>query len=122
MATRRRAAAAVDPAGVFINCPFDKDYWPLLEVIVFTVVACGFKPRSALEQSDAATVRLDKIQTLIGQSAFGIHDISRAKVARVEDYPRFNMPFELGLDLGCQRHGSAAQRSAAQQAALGTRH
>jgi len=27
---------------VFINCPFDDDYWPTFEALVFTAVACGF--------------------------------------------------------------------------------
>lgn len=77
--------------------------------MVFTVVACGFNPRSALEESDSSQNRLDKIQSLIGQSAYGIHDISRVKLARPRDLPRFNMPFELGLDISCKRHGSPAQ-------------
>lgn len=111
MALRTRRPATLDAASVFINCPFDADYWPLLEVMVFTVIACGFNPRSALEESDSSVNRLEKIQKLIGQAAFGIHDISRVKVSGPRGLPRFNMPFELGLDIGCKRHGSAAQRS-----------
>jgi len=29
---------------VFTNCPFDRDYWPLFEALVFCVVDCGFVP------------------------------------------------------------------------------
>jgi len=35
---------------VFINCPFDNQYWPLFEALVFTVIACEFEPRCALEE------------------------------------------------------------------------
>ncbi len=41
---------------VFINCPFDNEYWPTFEAVVFTVVACGFTPRCALEELDSGTV------------------------------------------------------------------
>lgn len=27
---------------VFINCPFDPEYWPLFEAIVFAAYDCGF--------------------------------------------------------------------------------
>ena len=38
---------------VFINCPFDDDYMPLLRVLIFTVVQCGFRPRIATERADS---------------------------------------------------------------------
>jgi len=41
---------------VFVNCPFDTQYKPLFEAIVFTVFACGFQPRCALEIDDASEV------------------------------------------------------------------
>ena len=91
---------------VFINCPFDKHYWPMFEAIVFCVVDCGFSPRSALEQIDSGDVRLQKIRTLISGSKYAIHDISRIEVSAASPYPRFNMPFELGLDLGCRFFGA----------------
>lgn len=91
---------------VFINCPFDSTYWPLLEVIVFTVLACGFVPRVALEESDGSEVRLEKILRLIESSRYGIHDISCVALDDANRLPRFNMPFELGLDLACKRFGS----------------
>ena len=34
---------------VFVNCPFDAEYWPIFEAIVFGILDCGFTPRSALE-------------------------------------------------------------------------
>lgn len=46
---------------VFINCPFDKEYIPLLYAIIFTVYRCGFFPVCALAEDDASDNRLDKI-------------------------------------------------------------
>lgn len=34
---------------VFINCPFDKDYAPLFDAILFAIYKCGFRPRCAME-------------------------------------------------------------------------
>lgn len=62
---------------VFINCPFDSSYRPLLMVLVFTVVYLGYKPRLSFERSDSAETRIDKIVGLINESKFGIHDLSR---------------------------------------------
>jgi len=84
---------------VFINCPFDETYVPILESIVFTVIACGFTPCSALQERDAGAIRLEKIKRLIGSSRLGIHDISRTDVDVDSGLPRFNMPFELGIDI-----------------------
>jgi hypothetical protein len=101
----RRATRA---DGVFINCPFDADYLPLFEVIVFTVAACGFTPRCALEESDGGDVRIDKILRLLRACRYGIHDISRVELDADRNLPRFNMPFELGLDIGCRKFGGRA--------------
>ena len=104
--TRRDTRSPSFADSVFINCPFDKDYWPIFEAIVFCVVDCGFLPRSVLEQIDSGAVRLQKIRDLITGSKYAIHDISRIEVSPASPYPRFNMPFELGLDLGCRFFGA----------------
>lgn len=91
---------------VFINCPFDDGYQPLLRAIVFTVLSCGFSARSAMEENDAGAVRLDKIKRLIKESRLGIHDISRTELDVASGLSRFNMPFELGLDLGARAFGN----------------
>lgn len=91
---------------VFINCPFDDDYMPLLRVLIFTVIQCGFKPRIATERSDSGEVRIKKITEIIGESKYSIHDISRIEPSSASDLPRFNMPFELGIDFGSREHGS----------------
>lgn len=88
---------------VFINCPFDDDYLPLLRSLLFCVLDLGFEPRIALERLDSAEARIEKIIELIEESRFGIHDLSRLRAREVGEYYRMNMPFELGLDVGCRR-------------------
>ena len=90
---------------IFINCPFDKEYKPMLRALLFTVVYCGFEPRIASERSDSLEVRLDKIKGLIEESRYSIHDISRMEALDKGELPRFNMPFEIGIDLGCRVFG-----------------
>ncbi|WP_046967817.1 hypothetical protein, partial [Luteibacter rhizovicinus] len=93
----------VDPDSVFVNCPFSTEYRPLLECMVFSILACGFRPRSALEASDGGDVRLDKIIRLVKESAYSIHDISVVELDDTNQLPRFNMPFELGRVIGCKK-------------------
>ncbi len=89
---------------VFINCPFDDDYRGLFRAIVFTIYVCGFFPRCAMEEDDALDNRINKILKIIDECKFGIHDISRTE-PNPEGYPRFNMPFELGVFFGCKHYG-----------------
>lgn len=89
---------------VFINCPFDDDYKPILKTMIFTLKKLGFTPRLALERFDSAEVRLAKIKELIDDSKYGIHDISRHKSSKKKEYYRLNMPFELGLDISCRNY------------------
>jgi hypothetical protein len=81
------------------------------------------------ETKDGDDIRVRQIQSLIVNSKYSIHDISRilpkaytnllkeskkkskknkkAKkevINEKEFLPRFNMPFELGLDLGCKQY------------------
>lgn len=87
---------------VFINCPYDKPYLPLLRAMLFTIKYCGFQPRIALERFDSAEVRLQKIMELIKLSQLSIHDLSRVISRKKGEYFRLNMPLELGLDLGAR--------------------
>lgn len=89
---------------VFINCPFDDDYLPLLRPLLFCVLDLGFEPRIALETLDSAEPRIAKIIRLIEESKFGIHDLSRMRAKKAGEYYRMNMPFELGLDVGCRQY------------------
>lgn len=93
---------------VFLNHPFDDAYRGMRSALVFAVQDCGFVARSASEIQDSSQNRLDKIYGIIEESRFGIHDISRTQLDR--GLPRFNMPFELGVFLGCKRYGAARQR------------
>ena len=90
---------------VFINCPFDPSYRKIFDAIVFAVSALGFEPRCALEQDSGTEERLTKILQLIDQCPFGIHDLSYMKIDPRTRLPRHNMPFELGLFLGCEFAG-----------------
>jgi hypothetical protein len=87
---------------VFINCPFDDNYFPLLKTLLYTLRRLGLFPRLALERFDSGEVRLQKIKELIECSQYSIHDLSRFKSTVKNEYFRLNMPFELGLDLGCR--------------------
>ena len=87
---------------VFINCPFDAEYAPLFEAIVFAVIDAGFRPKCARERLDCSQVRLHKIAEMISASRYSIHDISRTALDDENHLPRFNMPLELGMDLGCK--------------------
>lgn len=94
---------------VFINCPFDAAYRPIFDALVFAVLACGLRPRCALEAADSGEVRVEKIIGIIRDCRFGIHDISHTEL-NDQGLPRFNMPCELGLFMGAQRLGGAKQR------------
>jgi hypothetical protein len=95
---------------VFINCPFDNEYKPLLKALVFTVCYLEHKPLISMTMS-SSNVRIQQIKNYIRKSKFGIHDISRNKQLSNSELPRFNMPFELGLDIGAAEFGSALLKS-----------
>lgn len=87
---------------VFVNCPFDDEYVELLRPILFCIIYLGFEPRIALERANSGENRIDKIVELIGDSRFGLHDLSRLKAQKKGEFFRLNMPFELGIDYGCR--------------------
>lgn len=95
---------------VFINCPFDAKYLPLLRPLLFTVIYLGLTPRIALEAIDSGELRLNKIVELIRDSKYSIHDLSRSEAAAAGELYRLNMPFELGVDFGCRIFGKPRQR------------
>lgn len=82
---------------VFINCPFDAEYAPLFEAILFATVCCDFTPRSALETGTVAEPRMERIARAIFSSKYSIHDLSRCRGEGNEQLARFNMPLELGI-------------------------
>ena len=96
-----------DPrACVFINCPFDGAFIPLLHAIVFTITSCGFVPRSAIELGSGAAPRMERIVRAIEGSRYSIHDFSRCRGEGDANLARFNMPLELGMAMA-QRFGRA---------------
>jgi len=95
---------------VFINCPFDNDYKPLLKALIFTIVHLDFEPQIAITTS-SANVRIHQIMRLIRDSKYSIHDISRCAPLRQGELPRFNMPYEMGLDIGCGQYGAGKLRN-----------
>jgi hypothetical protein len=92
---------------VFVNCPFDSNYAPLLEAALFCIVSLGFVPYLANARLEAGENRLDKIVEMIRRSKYSLHDLSRAKAASSGDLFRMNMPFEFGIDVGLRRSGVA---------------
>jgi len=94
---------------VFINCPFDEEFLPLLHAVAFAIHDCGFTARTALEDTGGSELRLDKIRRLIGESKYSIHDLSRIELAKRSRLPRFNMAFECGLAYGSIKFDPLAQ-------------
>lgn len=94
---------------VFINCPFDAAYIPVIRALVFTIYRCGFLPITALLEDNGLKNRLAKIEKYIESCKYGIHDISRIEVSD-NGLPRFNMPFELGIFFGAKRFGNKMQK------------
>ena len=94
---------------VFINCPFDPAYRPILNAILFAVLDLGFIARCALEEEDAGEFRLSKIERIIEECRYGINDLSAVALDTATGLPRFNMPLELGLFIGCKRFGPPNQ-------------
>jgi hypothetical protein len=103
--SRRKPAAA---KAVFINCPFDDEFKPILRAMVFTIISSGYHPRCALDVSDGADIRVGKIAGMIGECDWVIHDLSRVEIT--DGLPRFNMAMELGLHLGARLLGEGRHR------------
>mgnify|MGYP001061533632 CR=1 FL=1 len=90
---------------IFINCPFDKEYNPILKVLVFGSIYLGYKPLLS-ETLNSAESRVEGIQDLISKAKYSIHDLSRMESSKKNELARFNMPFELGIDIGCRKFGN----------------
>jgi len=96
---------------VFVNCPFDGEYRELLRPILFCIIYMNFEPKIASASLDSGQSRLDKIVDLIKISKYAIHDLSRIVSKKKGEVFRFNMPFELGLDVGCRIFSSGEKNS-----------
>lgn len=91
---------------IFINCPYDDEYYKILRPVLFTIKYFGYNPRLALETSDSGENRIDQIYKLINDSKYSIHDLSRLQANQSKEFYRLNMPFELGIDFGCRRYSN----------------
>jgi len=89
---------------LFINCPFDDEYKPILKALVFSAVYLNFTPLLS-ETINSAESRVSGIQKLISEAKYSIHDLSRMESTKKNQLARFNMPFELGMDIGCKEYG-----------------
>jgi hypothetical protein len=89
--TRKSGARDED---VFINVPFDLAYRDMYVALVAGLVGLGFRPRGVLEVPPNKD-RLDRLREIIDDCSSSVHDLSRVELS--DGYPRFNMPFELGL-------------------------
>jgi hypothetical protein len=99
----RAAKPRVREDGVFLNIPYDARFENLLLAYIAGICAFGFTPRATLEIPFGQR-RLDRILSLIRQSRYSIHDLSRVQLDRnAPPTPRFNMPFELGLTVALER-------------------
>jgi hypothetical protein len=93
----------VRAGSVFLNIPYDAGFENLLLAYIAGISAFGFTPRATLEIPFGQR-RLDRILTLIRQSKYSIHDLSRVQLDRkAPRAPRFNMPFELGLTVALEK-------------------
>jgi len=108
MVAKRRPAFS---RNVFVNCPFDSDYLPLLRPLLFTIAYVGFVPRISSERSDSGENRIDKICALVRECRYSIHDLSRIRASQAGEFSRMNMPFELGIEYGCRVFGAPSLRT-----------
>jgi hypothetical protein len=74
--------------------------------MLFTLIYLGLTPRIATERFDTGEQRITKIIGLIQESRYAIHDLSRLKADKKGEMFRLNMPFELGIDVGCRQFGT----------------
>lgn len=93
---------------IFINCPYDNDYKEFFDALIFTIIACGFIPRSAKESEMWPVPRMERIVHAIYTSDYSIHDLSRCHGEGETMLARFNMPLELGLAMSRQYAGNGA--------------
>jgi hypothetical protein len=91
------AETSVQQKWVFLNIPYDAAFERLYLAYIAGITAFRLDPHTALEIPET-TRRLDRIQELLHECRYSIHDLSRVQVSRsTPRTPRFNMPFELGL-------------------------
>lgn len=98
-------------SSVFINCPFDPQFRPVFDAIVFSTICCGFFPRCAIETGTIAVPRMERIVEALRACKYSVHDLSRCQGEGVANLARFNMPLELGIAMA-ERVGKRTSKSA----------
>jgi hypothetical protein len=84
---------------VFLNYPFQDDFEPFENAILFGVIAAGLLPVCAKDLSAPDRPRLDMLVDIIVNCHYSIHDFSKFKGEGDKNYARFNMPIEMGMAL-----------------------
>ncbi len=104
---QKQSKRSASSKSVFLNVPYDDRFENLLLAYIAGLSAFGFQPRATLEIPFSKR-RLERIRSLIAESHYSIHDLSRVQLDRNRPRtPRFNMPFELGLTVGINKPGHA---------------
>jgi hypothetical protein len=89
----------------FLNVPFDVGFEPLFLAFIAGLSGFGLTPQCVL-QIPTSHRRLDRLTKLISSCQYSFHDLSRVQLDQKRPrVPRFNMPFELGLAVGWEKHG-----------------
>lgn len=100
------------PAGprIFVNCPFDAEYVPVLDAIVFACVSTGFTPWLSTSSGMAGTARIERILLELERAPYSIHDLTRYQGEGQDNLARMNMALELGMAMA--RRGSRPEDNA----------
>jgi len=94
---------------VFLNLPFDDAYEGVLVACVSGLAALGLRARSVLEVPADGEHRLDRLLKIVADSGASLHDLSWVALDDGK-YPRFNMPFELGMAVAIARRSVRPRR------------
>jgi hypothetical protein len=73
------------------------------------IYRCEFYPQTAPDEDDGTELRLLKIIRKMKSCRYGVHDLSRIEL-NTANFPRFNMPFELGIFFGAKLFGDNTQK------------
>jgi hypothetical protein len=95
---------------VFLNLPYGPKFERLFLSYICAIHAFGMIPRVTLEIPGGKS-RLDRIFGLIQSCEYSVHDLSCVQLDRAKpSTPRFNMPFELGLEVAWRGMSSGRQK------------
>jgi hypothetical protein len=104
---------ADDGEAIFVNCPFDAAFEPLLDALLLAIVAYGFTPTSALSSGGLSEPRITRIFAGLREARYSIHDLSRCHGEGDANLARLNMPLELGMAMAISQGDPAAHTWAA---------